>query len=78
MAVINTPVSAAATNTEIDANQTVTNTVGRHVVHVTLIFEDVDFVPDDIYDALDTEYGTVAYAKNTCGDRGTYIFNISA
>ena len=77
MAAINTPVSAAATNTEIDANTTVVNTNGRHIVHVTLVFDGVDFVPDDLYDALDTEYGTVAYGKNTCGDRGTYVFNIS-
>ena len=76
MAAINTPVSASATNTEIDANQTVANN-GRHIVHATLIFDGVDFVPDDLYDALDTEYGTVAYDKDTCGDRGTYIFNIS-
>lgn len=74
--------SAAATNTQVDDdNLNPTQAVssganGRHVVHVTLVFDGVDFIPNDLYDALDAEYGTVAYEKDVA-TRGTYIFNIS-
>ena len=75
---------AAATNTQIDEStlnpdQTAGAGTGhtRQVVHCTLVFENVSFVPDNLYDALDAQYGTVAYEKDTVA-RGCYIFNISA
>lgn len=80
MAVTNTVQTASATNTQIDdsvLNPTVTNTTGRQVVHVTLVFDGVDFIPDDVFDALNAEYGTVATDKNV-NARGCYIFTISA
>jgi hypothetical protein len=72
---------ASATNTQIDddtQNPTdAVSTTGRRVVHVTLVFDGVDFNPDALYDALDAGYATVGYEKNVAA-RGTYIFNIAA
>jgi hypothetical protein len=48
----------------------------RQTVHVTLQFDGVAFVPDNLYDALDAQYPTVASDKSTMS-RGCYIFNIS-
>lgn len=71
------PLTAAQTNTAID-NDTLnpTQTNNRAVVHVTLVFEGVSFNPDNLYDALDAQYGTVSYEKDQAS-RGTYIFNIA-
>lgn len=73
--------SAANTNTQMDNNDlnpTVTSAAGtgnRKIVHITLVCENVDVTPDDIYDALDTEFAVVAGEKDTFS-RGTWIFNI--
>lgn len=77
------PKAASATNTQIDEStlnpdQTASASTGvraRQVVHCTLVFEGVSFVPDNLYDALDAQYATVAYEKDTAA-RGCYIFNI--
>jgi len=70
--------SASTTNAQIDDdNLNRTRTNNRQVVHVALVFDGVNFVPDDLYDALDAQYGTVAYEKNVAS-RATYIFNIGA
>lgn len=75
---IDTPLSAAQTVAQVDDNARNPNqTQDRAVVHVTLVFDGVTFVPDNLYDALDAQYGTVAYEKDAAG-RGTFIFNISA
>jgi hypothetical protein len=57
-------------------NPPITN-LQRRVVHVSLVFDGIDFDPDDIYDALDAEYPVVAYEKNQAA-RGCFIFNLSA
>lgn len=69
---------ATTTNTQLDDDAlNPTGTSNRQVVHVTLVFDGVSFVPDNLYDALDAQYGTVSYEKNTAS-RGCYIFNIAA
>jgi hypothetical protein len=73
--------TASQTNTQIDddvRNPSVNpGAQGRHVVHCTLVFEGVEFIPNDLYDALDAEYATVAYEHDAVA-RGCYVFNISA
>jgi hypothetical protein len=49
---------------------------GRRVVSVVLIFEGVEFDPSGLYNALDTQYGTVATDKDTMG-RNNYEFRIT-
>jgi hypothetical protein len=74
---IDTPLSSSDTNTQVDDDaRNPTQTQDRAVVHCTLVFDGVTFVPDALFDALNAAYGTVAYEKNAVG-RGTYIFNIS-
>lgn len=70
--------TASETNTMVDndvQNPTVTN-LQRTVVHCTLVFDGLDFNPNDLYDALDAEYDVVAYEKNQAA-RGCFVFNIS-
>jgi len=72
------PLSAAATNTAVDDNvKNPDQNQSRTIVHATLIFDGVTFVPDNLYDALDLQYGTVSTEKDDMA-RGTYIFKISA
>lgn len=72
------PTSAATTNTQVDNDAlNPTRTSLRKIVHVTLVFDGVSFVPDNLFDALDAQYGTVAYEKDLAS-RDTYIFNISS
>lgn len=69
---------AAATEAQVDddALNPTRTTRPRQVVHVTLVFDGVDFVPNALYDALNAAYGTVGYEKNVAS-RDTYIFNVS-
>lgn len=72
------PQTAAATETSIDNNTLNPNqTSAPTVVHVTLQFDGVTFVPDTLYDMLNGTYGTVKNEKDV-PSRGTYIFRISA
>lgn len=75
--------AAAATNTQMDnadlnpdvAAPAATGIKNRRIVHVTLVVENMTLSPDDIYDALDTEFAVVAGEKEMM-TRGTWIFNI--
>lgn len=85
MTVINTPISATATNTQAeDTVQNPTQVVGGtdgasgQIVHVTLRFTGgLTFDPNVLYDGINSAYGTVASIKETVA-RDTYIFNIEA
>lgn len=81
MAAINTPITAAATNTQAEdtvQNPTIVNTAPEtKIVNVTLIFRGVNFDPNVLYDGLNSAYGTVASTKATLARR-TYIFTIEA
>jgi hypothetical protein len=46
------------------------------IVHVTLKFDGVEFKPVELYEALDSKYGTVTNEKDTVS-RGTYSFRVS-
>jgi hypothetical protein len=74
--------SAAATAAAIDDNTknpaVAPGTSGRHVVHITLHFDGVTYTPDDIYDMVDAQYGTVTSPKSPEGQaHGNFIFTIS-
>jgi hypothetical protein len=70
--------TAAQTEAQMDndALNPTRTTRPRQVVHVTLVFDGVNFVPDTLYDTLNAGYGTVGYEKNVAS-RDTYIFNIA-
>lgn len=78
------PLSASDTNTQMD-NGTLNPDVdadpltgvnrNAQIVHITLVCQNVTVTPDDVYDALDTEFAVVAGEKTTMS-RGTWIFNI--
>lgn len=70
---------ATATEAQLDddALNPTRTTRPRQVVHVTLVFDGVDFVPNTLYDVLNAGYATVGYEKNVAS-RDTYIFNIAA
>lgn len=77
MAQIETVKTATATNTDVDdgvlnPDSTAPN---RTTVFVTLEFVGVNFVPDNLFDALDAQYGTVA--TNKVPARNSYHFVIS-
>lgn len=81
MANINTPISAAATNTQVeDTVQNPTTTVstgapGNHVFHLSLIFKGINVDPNQIYDMVDGTFGTVASVKGTVA-RNTHVYVI--
>lgn len=47
------------------------------VVNVELVFDGVSFHAEDLYDALDTQFGTVKLDTDTAGQRN-FRFRISA
>lgn len=66
-----------ATQSEADADDSQlspTQTQDTAVVHVTLRFDGVDFDPSDLYDMLNTQYGTVN--TDHANTRNSFIFNI--
>lgn len=71
------PQSAAATETALDAQGT-SAVAGRQVVHVELVFENVNWSPGAFYDTLNAAYGTVSNLDDTVAERGPYRFLISA
>ncbi len=75
---IDTVQTATATNSDVDDGVLNPDSTapGRTTVFVTLEFHDVNFVPDNLYDALDAQYGTVA--GNKVQARNHYHFVISA
>jgi hypothetical protein len=78
MAAIESVKTATLTNTEMDDGvQNPDQTEVRSRVHITLIFDQgtTTFQPDNIYDMLDSQYGTVTTDKVNA--RGTYVFRIS-
>ena len=76
MAVNKVPLSASDTNTQMDnAALNPTGTAQRQIFHITLVADNVDIDPDDIYDMLDAQYATIAGEKNSMS-RGTWIFNV--
>lgn len=71
------PKTAASTKTQCEnATENPTSTAKRQIVHVTLIFDGVSYVPKEIYEALDTKFGTVK-AENDSVNRGNFVFNIA-
>lgn len=69
--------SATATESQMDNDAlNPTKTGRREIVHVTLVFDGVSYVPDTLYDALNAGYGTVTSEK-AVNSRGTPIFNIA-
>lgn len=67
---------AATANAQMDnAALNPTGTANRQVYHITLVAQGVSIDPDNIYDALDAQYATVAGEKNYLS-RNCWIFNI--
>lgn len=65
MAAIETVQTASSTNTDVD-NDTLNPALdapNRILVTVNLEFVGVTFTPNDLYDALDAQWGTVATNK---------------
>ena len=81
MTAIETVITAAATNTQMEdtvQNPTIVNTLPETKnVFVTLRFRGVNFDPNVLYDGLNSAYGTVASVKGTTA-RGCYIIDIAA
>lgn len=72
------PKTAATTKTQLEnATENAKVKAQRKIVHCTLIFDEIEFSPVALYEALDTKYGTVA-SETDSANRGTYIFKISA
>ena len=72
------PQTAAATKTSLEnaVENPKTKNI-RQIVHVTLIFDGVEFTPVGLYEALDTKYGTVANERDAAA-HGNYIYRVSA
>ena len=70
---------ATATNTEMDDDNVnpASNVANDFIVHCTLKFRGVEFIPNDLYDALDAEWGTVSSDKGTQA-RNCFEFVIEA
>ena len=79
MPAIEAPLTVAASNAELDDSQLnpdITN--NDSIVHLTLKFEGVSVNPDNIYDMVDAQYGTVYSEKGAGGNTtGCYIFKIT-
>lgn len=69
--------TATVTEAEADDSQlSPTQTQDTTTVHITLRFDGVDFDPSNLYDMLNTQYGTVD--TDHVNTNGNYIFNIRA
>lgn len=74
---------ATATNAAVDSDAKnpaiAPGTNDRTVCHITLVFQGITYTPNDIYDMVDAQYGTVTSPKSPEGQaHGTFIFNVAA
>lgn len=71
------PQDSAALNTQLGASATKAVAGSGPIVTVTLKFKGVTYDPQDIYEALNAQYGTVTSDRDTQG-QGALEFTIAA